>query len=715
MPIGAGDACARQGGNEVARASRKQPVSANHTPAPQAPPGVRYVGNEPWDRRSTLTVMTALLLAGQVAAGTATRVANLQRAALPQPPPPRSFHPGLFNTLTAPLVELANDEALAVAEESSGGGSSVLWQGIAAWFADPCTDFDQYVNGFWKLRHPPAREQPSHFGELKHSVAQSILADAPRASAAAGGAEAVLAATWASARSPAGRQWSAFQPQLDAIRALTSRDEVERHLCLSMPRGQASLLGVERYFRNGVLVVAGGHGGELADLHALPAAHPGVLAYRDGVAATLTLTGMTGAEAETASQTVLEMERIIAAPAQLQSCTREQAERAVPGFPWSTLWQALGLDPMTALFTDLARCRQVGQLLVDRSVDEWKVFLRYREAAMLKHALDSGMQPPDILRMLDQRPGGRLLLSSWYAARAAPDRFAAATRMFDALKQVFRDDVAASCLPADDRVVLDQALAATRLVVDQAGSGQDWNAFPAGGDLAANLQALAAFALHDDLAIIEGRGQSDAAARPAHHLSIGTNIIDGRVRVSPAMLASLAGQAPQREAQWATLGMMIGHELGHVLGDAIGLSDPGQSMMAQEDAAIRQRIGDLWIGDSHLDATRALDEAGADLRGLSAALRAGEAEAAAAGRSFDRKRFFVAAAGLHAANPTARQLRAQIEQEGHPPGPFRAELGRSLKGFDAAFGCEPRPNAPFDRILPTAAGGWVGPVGPNTG
>lgn len=716
MPIGAGDACARQGGNEAARAACRQPVSARLRAPPRPPSGVRYVGNRPWDRRSTLTVMTALLLAGQAAATTARRVQNVPRGALPPPAMPRhGFHPGLFTSLTEPLAELANQEALAVAEESGGGGSSLLWQGIAAWFADPCTDLDQYANGFWKLGHPPAREQPSHFGELKQAVVQSILVDAPQASAAGRGAEAVLATIWASAQSPSARQWSAFQPQLAAIRGLSSRDEVERHLCQAMSRGQASLLGVQRYFRNGVLVVAPGRG-EDTGLHALPTTHPRVVAHRAQIGALLSLTGMPAAETESAARTIMEMERIIAAaPAQLQSCTREQAERAAPGFPWATLWQALGLDPMTALFTDLARCRQVGQLLMDRPVEDWKVFLRYREAAILKHALDSGMQPPDILRMLDQRPGGRLLLSSWYAARAAPEQLVAATRMFDALKQVFRDDVAASALPAEDRVLLDQTLAATRLVLEQAGSGRDWTAFPAGGNLVANLQSLAAFALCDDLDIIEGRGKGEDTALPAHHLSIGTNIIDGLVRVSPAMLASLAGQAPQREARWATLGMMIGHELGHVLSDAIGLSDPGQSMMAQDDAAIRQRIGDLWIGTSHLDATRVLDEAGADLRGLSAALRAGEAEAAAAGRSFDRKRFFVAAAGLHAANPTARQLRAQIEQEGHPPGPFRAELGRSLKGFDAAFGCEPRPNAPFDRILPTAAGGWVGPVGPNTG
>jgi hypothetical protein len=662
--------------------------------------------------------MTAMLLAGQVAAATATRVGNLQRGALPQPPPPppRSFHPGLFTALTEPLAELANEEALAVAEESAGGGSSLLWQGMAAWFADPCTDLDQYVNGFWKLQHPPGREQPSHFGELKHAVAQSIIADAPQASAEAGGAEAALAAIWASAQSPAARQWSAFQPQLDAINALTSGDELERHLCQAMTRGQASLLGLERFFRNGLLVIARGQGEDTPGFHSLPVAHPAVVAYRAQVAALLALTGMPVDETSAAAQNIVQMERTIAAAVpQLESCTRAQALQAVPGFPWNLLWQTLGLDPMTALYVDVARCRQMVELLADRSLNDWQTFLRYREAVVLQRDMDAGTEPADILDMLEQGAGGRLLLSAWYGARADPSKATAATAMFDTLRQVFRDDVAASTLPAADRIVLDDMLAAARLVVDQAGSELDWTAFSAGRDLRTSLQSLAAFALRDDLDIIEGRRADDATVGPAHHLLMGTYKIDARVRVSPAMLASLFSHGRGREAQWATLGAMLGHELGHLLADTRGLSSPGEAMMAQEAAAMRQRIGDLWIGTAHLNALRVLDEAGADLRGLSAALRAGQAEAAAAGRSFDDKAFFVAAAGLHAANPTARQLQGQIAQDWQPPGPFRAELGRSLKGFDTAFGCEPRPTRPFDRILPTSATGQASAVDPNTG
>ena len=77
-----------------------------------------------------------------------------------QAPALHAFHPAVLPQISHPLMELAEEEALLVAEESVGGGRSLLWQGIAAWFADPCTDLDQYANGFWKLQHPAGPVAP---------------------------------------------------------------------------------------------------------------------------------------------------------------------------------------------------------------------------------------------------------------------------------------------------------------------------------------------------------------------------------------------------------------------------------------------------------------------------------------------------------------------------------------------------------------------------
>lgn len=704
MPIETATMRVRQGRNEAARAAGRQPVSARVRVPPRPPSGVCYVGNRPWDRRSTLTVMTALLLAGQAAATTATRVQNVPRAAL-QPPamPPRGFHPGLLASFTEPLAGLANEEALAVAEESGGGGSSLLWQGIAAWFATPCSQLDNYVNGFWKLEHPPAREIPTRFADMRHRCSASLLTMAQQASATAGNAEAALAATWAAAADPAGRQWSHFQPQRDAIAALASRADIEQHLCQGILRGQESVLGLERVFRNGILATDFALGSRDVAIYSLSISHPDVLAYRHRIADLLRASGMASAAAAAAADNVMEMERTLAqAPAQLDSYSLVQAEAALPEFAWQTVWQSLGLDPMTALYITMESCRKLDLLLEQRPLADWQAFLQYHQARRAQRYLQGGFQPQERLEQLEASRGGRLLLSAWYGQRMAPALTAPALAMFDAIRQVFIDDLALSALPEADRASLQAGLEAVQLVFDDAGQQVRWDGFIGSASHLANMQALDALATRNDLAIIEGLADSSIAG-PAHHLSLGTNVNDQRVRLSPALLHGLEQLGASREERWGTLGLMLGHEIAHVMGDAGELSAEAEALMAREDTAIGQRIGDLWVDDIHLNATRVEQEAACDLRGISAARRAGQAEADAAGEPFDLPRFFLATAGLHAANPTRRQLRRQVAEDAHPPGPFRAGLARLVQGFDSAFGCTPRPTQPFDHLFPRRA------------
>lgn len=716
MPIEASNARACQGRNEAAKAARGQPVSARLRAPPRPPSGVRYVGNTPWDRRSTLTLMTALLLAGQAAATTATRVQNVPRSSLPQPAMPRhGFHPGLFTSLTEPLAELANEEALLVAEESVGGGRSLLWQGIAAWFADPCTDLDQYANGFWKLQHPAGPVSPSVFSEYRQEIQAAMLTDIPHASPDATGAEQALALTWASAVTPAGRLWQGFDAQREAIAALGSKEDVSSHLCASMVKGQESVLGFERFFRNGVLVAGLAlQPAEAPALYDFPAGHPAVLAHKADIARLLVLTGMSEADAAASVDSVFAMEADLArVPEQLGSYTRAQAIQALPGFPWDKVWSALGLDPMTALFTSVEACRTVQTLLASRPLDHWKAFLRCQEARRVQHLFETAVEPGQILQRLENSRGGRRLLGAWYGSRADPALETRARDIFTALKQVYVEDLAASPLPIDDVLLLQDVLRNATLRVDD-GRGKPWDGFEPSPSFAVNLQRLAALKVQEDLEIIEDPAGASGSGGPAHHLVLGTNVVDGEVFTTPALLHCVQTATAPAEHEWATLGAMLGHELGHLLGDARGVSAEGEAMMEQENAAIRQRIGDLWVGQIHLDAQRVLDEAGCDLRGLSAARRAGEAEAAREGRAFDHRRFFLAAAGLHAANPTQAQLRTQVSEDAHPPAPFRAELGRSLETYDKTFRCGSRPTVSYDRMF-TLAAPVQRAIDPNTG
>lgn len=741
MPIAVGDVRARQGNNEVARDAHRQPVSGRAGRMPKRVPGLGFVGNRSWDLRSALTLGTVVLLAGQQAASLGAR-AGMRRddtalpprsppagssllaavrphsvrcvpAAAPTPaaPLPQAFHPDLFNPLVQPLEMLANAEALAVAEESGGAGGSLLWQGIAAWFATPCGQLDSYVNGFWKLQHPPGREIPTRFAEMRHHASESLLPLAQQASTAAGGAEAALAATWAAAADPAGRGWSHFRPQRDAIAALASRADIEHHICQGMLRGQESVLGLQRFFLNGVLAAGFALGSPDGAVYGLPPSHPDVLAYRDRIADLLRTSGMAPTDAAAAADTVLEMERTLAqAPVQVNSYTLSQAEAALPGFAWQTVWQTLGLDPMTSLYITMESCRKLDVMLQRRPLADWRAFLQYHQARRAQGYLLGSVEPPARLKQLDESRGGRLLLSAWYSQRMAPALTAPALAMFDAIRQVFIDDLAMSALPDADRASLHAALEAVQLVFDDAGQQVPWDGFIGSASHLANMQALDALATRNDLSIIEGPSDFRITG-PAHHLSLGTNVIDERVILSPALLDSLEHLGSSREERWGLLGFMLGHEIAHLLGEARDLSPEAEALMAREDTAIRQRIGDMWIDQTHLNATRVQEEAACDLRGISAARRAGQAEAEAAGESFDLQRFFLAAAGLHAANPTERQLRRQVAEDDHPPGPFRAGLARFVQGFDSAFGCTPRPAQPFEYLFPVrdAAAGTTDP------
>jgi len=730
MPIAVGDVRARQGNNEIAREAGRLPISGHTSRIPKRVPGVGFVGNRSWDLRSALTLGTVVLLAGEQAASMGARTGVLRAdttlpsmpptggtsplvavrpqcvrsvpaaASIPAAPLPQAFHPDLFNPLVQPLEMLANAEALAVAEESGGAGSSLLWQGLAAWFASPCGQLDSYVNGFWKLQHPPGREIPTRFAEMRHRASESLLPLAQQASAGAGGAEAALAATWAAAADPAGRRWLHFQPQRDAITALASRADIEQHLCEGMLRGQESVLGLQRFFLNGVLAAGFALGSPDGAVYGLPVSHPDALAYRDRIADLLRTSGMAPTDAAAAADKVLEMERTLAqAPAQLNSYTLSQAQAALPGFAWQTVWQTLGLDPMTSLYITMESCRKLDELLQQRPLADWRAFLQYHQALRAQRYLLGSTEPPARLEQLDESRGGRLLLSAWYGQRMAPALTKPALAMFDAIRQVFIDELTMSALPDADRASLHAALQAVQLVFDDAGQQVPWDGFIGSASHLANMQALDALATRNDLVIIEGPADS-VIAGPAHHLSLGTNVIDERVMLSPALLDSLERLGSSREERWGMLGFMLGHEIAHLLGEARDLSPEAEALMVREDTAIRQRIGDMWIDHTHLNATRVQEEAACDLRGISAARRAGQAEAEASGEAFDLQRFFLAAAGLHAANPTERQLRRQVAEDDHPPGPFRAGLARFVQGFDSAFGCTPRPTQPFEYLFP---------------
>lgn len=754
MQSSASSARSAQGWNEQVRWRQGKPVSGREEPPPRAPRGVRHVANRPWDARTTLTAGMVMLLVGQAAAGTASATAHDLRhpAGRVEPPRPmrppgagafvparlRSVPPGtcrphadapapaqcaylpeLTAAVVHPLEALAGREALAVAEQSGGAGSSMLWQLLSAWFADPCTALDQYANGFWKLAHPPAVPMPTFFSEAQQTLRTEIPLRMAQASLRGTGPERVMAHVLAAGRSAAGSGWSAARPRFDAIAALASRDDIERCIVAGVMDGNPLVLTLDRFLQYGGLMpglpTREGADTDVHDPAALPAA---VEAEKIAIGALLERSGVAADVLQAAVETTFSMESaLVNAVQDLRLMTIAQARQQLPDLPWDALWQVIGLDHSTAIYLDMGGMEALSTLLSTRGVEDWKHLLACQQARRVQAWLPSEPTPAGVFSRLQQTRGGRLLLSSWFSATADAQPMALARTMFNALKQVFTEDVGSSALSPADRQRLSDRLESTRLNLEVAGRSVEWGRFTPTPSFFDALQSLEALKARDDLRLIHAAQQTPLDDRPAYDLDLYLRVAENTVHVSPALLGLLATVELPREVRWGRLGTMLGHELGHVMEQAPGLSAAGEAFMASEDAALRQRIGDLWVGDVHLRPGPALEEAGPDLRGLSAARRAGQAEAQAAGEPFDDRAFFLAAATLHASNPTARQLQDQVDRSAHPPAAFRAELGRFVEGFERAFGCEPRPSAPFGHMLsragPAAAGGPSPPSGPT--
>lgn len=739
------------GSNEHLRSQRQQPVSGHRELRARGLADVRRISNRDGAARNTMATTMLMLLAGQAVAGavqangrTGTSLTDITTtprgsttnaqpwlhgdvagagwSVLPggetlRPPSLRPHFVPDVGRLAAPLEELAAHEALAVAEESLGAGRSLLWQGLAAWFATPCRDLDQYANGFWKLAHPPARVTPSFFSETADELSRAVMHSVPTASASGQGVERALAVTWASGLDDAGRTASTLSPYFSAIGALTNRSAVEGHIVDGVENGNPLVLRLHRYLNGGVLSAGGvTRSDEAMAVYQLDATHPDVLADKAATAVLLESAGVPAGRSAEAAETVFAMEQALAtAPTGLLNTPLSGARAAFPSLPWSALWQAMELEPARAIHIDTGACRVLSDLLRDRSVDDWKLMLTCQQARRFERLLSVPPQPDRLFELLEASHGGRLLLSSWYAGRTDPGLAARAGEVFEQLKAVFVQDIADSALSTQDRILLTARIQAIQLITAAAGDAVDWSDFQPSTSFVHNMLSLAARGFADDRRIVGATAGPALDPGAAHHLILRTHVVDDRVYVSPGLLAAMADSSASREQVWGRVGKMLGHELAHVMAEAKGLEPEGVDLLHRENAALRQRIDDLWVNGVHLNATAVLDEAGCDLRGMSVALRAGRAEAEAAGEAFDERQFFLAGASIHAANPTARQLQAQVDEDHHPPGPFRAGLGRFITGFDQAFGCEPRPSAPFDRIFTLGAaqrpGTTTGPEG----
>ncbi len=571
--------------------------------------------------------------------------------------------------------------------------------------ADPCKGFDAYANGGFKLSHPMTSPMASAIEQARVHVGERLIAQLQTIPDDATGTAGMLRTLYTSAlqaiaQHASGQGWVAFAPQADAIAALATTADVIRHFCSGPVAGRESVLGLSLVFDEAV-VSAQVAGEGLAPLLGRAADDTLMRSHLDGVIGLLVRAGMTAADAARKAPVVhaMTMHLVNATTVDhIQRVDLAAAGSSVPGFPFDVLWQQLGVDPATSLYITPATCAAVVELLATHAIEDWRAFLLYQEANRAAPCIEMSADPARILAQLDQPHAAGAALGQLYANGTDPARERHAQALFSQLRATFIEDVAASALSPADQKVLADALAWSQLQWEAA--PVDWLpvALDQRGSYLGHLQALQQAMTAAGLRRLGQPATVGVQGRGAHEFALAFDLHSKVVALSPAMLDALwDGVDGADDARCGAIGSALGHELAHLVED-VALSNAGKALRQQQGRAILQRVDGRAIGPERVDGTRVLDEVAADLRGASAAHRVCEAAATAEGRRFDPAAFFQGAAAVHAANPSRRQLQASL-QSTHPPGPVRADLLAEVRGFEAAFGCDPAPRNPFHRVI----------------
>lgn len=583
---------------------------------------------------------------------------------------------------------------------------------LALWrmaVANPRQGFDAYANGGFKLTHPPSVPMASVAEDARQAVGLRLLERLAAIPADAVGGIGMLAAIRASAQRPDGLGWPAFQPQAAAIARLSDRADVARHFCEGMTDARPSVLSLDTLFGEAIIGAENSVDG-LQDLVGAGQGAEASAAHLAEVEALLVNAGTPIGQATTAARVVHAMQAsIAAADPRVEHADLARAKHLASEFPWDALWKALGLDATRALYVQPEVSAAIARLLQQRSVEDWKSFLLYLEAREAAPFIEGASSPALLLQQMDQPRTAQQALGALYARGFDPQREAWSQTFLNHLQTTFLNDIAASVLGPADQAVLAAVFKAARLQLDAVDTAP-WVPGVAGTRAYLhNIQTLQRAALAEELEAVRTPAASALPGEAAHQLRLHIDLRDGIIRLSPALLDAFWESAGRDDddGRCGAIGAALGHELAHLLGvtalstaglSTSALSTQGKALFTQQEVAIKQRVDGRAVGSGILDGRLVAEEVAADLRGTSAARRACEIMAEGDGRSFQPAAFFQGAARNHATHPSARQLQAGL-RDTHPPGPVRADLVAEVKGFEDAFGCDPAPRRPFDRII----------------
>ena len=642
---------------------------------------------------------------------------------------------------------------------------ALLLSASAAAQVTPGDDFYRHVNGAWLAASPDDR--PVVRSERRDRIV-AILDEATASVTAESGTptqrmrDLYRSVTDSVAIAALGA--APVEPGLARIRGLRSHDGVARFMADPFSHAIAGIytqpdLGRPEVFRLTVdqQIMNEGVVG-LPDPSDYADADSAAVALRDAYRQYAEdLLGMVGWDqpAEAARQ-ILDLETRLAAPmwtpdrlrdrrANYNRMTLAEFERYAAGFPWRSFFEERGVAQADTVIvgTDTS-IRDAAQVFAETPVDVWRSYLafhwvdnhaEYLTAPFAERHFDfhertvRGQETPP---SRDQRGWNTIFghldrdLGRIYADRHFPaSSKASMVEMVRHIVEAYRQRVGAADWMAPETHA--EALAKIEALAVNVGYPDVYRDFSslriAPDDLTGNLRRLRDFAWEYERALI-GRafpeGEWPWGAPYYHDAAITQQLV---LLTFPAAIIQ-SGFDPDRDpaANFAGIGQVIGHEIGHAFDDQGSGFDSRGRLRDWWDPATRAafereagKLADQFdtyevLPGVFLDGRRMLGEALADLVGLEMALQAYDSYCedsyGGACPTVDgltpHQRFFLAYAEGHRSDPSEDDLREAAERGYHPPGEHRVNgIVRNVDAWYEAFDVGPEDDmylAPDERV-----------------
>jgi putative endopeptidase len=617
----------------------------------------------------------------------------------------------------------------------------------------PGDDFYHYADGRWLATNqiPPDRNRWGSFDVLQdrsqHQVRElieALPADAPSGSVARKVGDYYRAYLDTDAIERLGL--APARPALEAIAAARTPEDVAR----LMGRPDLALRAPLRVFmttdqkdpdRYIVAITQSGLGMPDRDYYLKDdAVYAGLREkYRAHVTRLLTLAGDAAAAEE--AQSILELETSIARlhwpvakrrerDLTYNLRTRAELEQLTPGFAWSALFAADGLDAQPQFVVrELDAVQALGQLLLSVPVERWRSYLRYHYLALAADVLPKAFDDETFDFYRRTLNGQQQQQDRWKRGVNSVDRdlgeavgelyvqryFPPASKQkMLALVENLRATYAARIAelpwmtPATRKVALEK-LAAFHPKIGYPDKWRDYAALTiVGGDAFGNATRAAVFEWQRQLQRMGGptdRGEWGMTPQTinAYYNPTFNEVVFPAAILQPPFFDPNADDA----VNYGGIGGVIGHEMGHGFDDQGSKSDARgvlhtwwlpqdtQAFKVRVDRLAAQYDGYTVLPGLNINGRLTLGENIGDLGGLSVAYEAyhrslhGKPAAVLDGLTGDQ-RYFLAWAQVWRTLSREEQLRTQVLSNPHSPPQFRVNgVVRNVDAWYRAFGVKP--------------------------